>query len=52
MEDQSYGGHNSPPPPEVSWSLKYKLREWIENRNSNGAVLLVSVVAVIITELT
>jgi hypothetical protein len=33
------------PSSEVSWNLKCKMREWIENRNTNGAV-------VIVTELT
>jgi hypothetical protein len=47
MGAQSWGGGT-----EVSWKLKYKMRERIDSRNSNGAVVLVSVVAVIVTELT
>jgi hypothetical protein len=38
--------------PEVSWKLKYKMRKWIESRNSNGAVVVAPVVIVIVTELT
>jgi hypothetical protein len=31
--------------------LKYKMRKWINSRNSNSAVVVVSVVIVIVTEL-
>jgi hypothetical protein len=43
-------GHNLPP--ELSWKLKYKMRKWIESRKSSGAIVVVSVVIVIVTELT
>jgi hypothetical protein len=39
-------------PPEVNWKQKYKMRKWIENRSSNGAVVVVSVVTVVVTVLT
>jgi hypothetical protein len=40
-----------PLPLEVNWKLKYKMRKWTESRNSNGAVVLVAVVRVIVTAL-
>jgi hypothetical protein len=42
-------GHS---PPAVSWKLKYKTRKLIESRNGNGAIVVVSVVRVIVIELT
>jgi hypothetical protein len=39
------------PPPEVSWKQKCKVCKWIESRSSNGAVVVVSVVTVIVTVL-
>jgi hypothetical protein len=39
-------------PPEVSWKLKYKTRKLTEIRNGNGAIVVISVVRVIVTELT
>jgi hypothetical protein len=50
MGDQSWGGNNLPP--ELSWKIKYKMRKWTQSRNSNGALVVVSVVIVIVTELT
>jgi hypothetical protein len=38
--------------PDVSWKVKCKRRTWSESRNSNGAVVVVLVVTVIVTELT
>jgi hypothetical protein len=37
---------------EVSWKPKCKLTKWAESRNGDGAVVVVSVVIVTITELT
>jgi hypothetical protein len=45
-------GDTTPPPSEVSWKLKYKIIKWIRSRNSNSAVVVVSVVIVIVNELT
>lgn len=50
MGDQSWGIQSFPP--ELSWKVKYKMRKWTESGNSNGAVVVVSVVMVIVTELT
>jgi hypothetical protein len=41
-----------PPPPEGSWKPKYKMRNWIESRNSKGAVVVVLVALAIATDLT
>jgi hypothetical protein len=50
MGEQRWGGgHN---PPGVSRKLKYKMKKWIGRRNSNGAVVVVSVVIVIVTDLS
>jgi hypothetical protein len=46
------GGTQTPSPLEVSWKQKCKMRKWAESRNSNGAVVVVLVVTVILTELT
>jgi hypothetical protein len=45
---------NNPPNPlpDFIWKLNYKRREWIESGNSNGTVVVVSVLIVIVTELT
>jgi hypothetical protein len=40
------GGHIPP----LSWKLKYKRRKWIGSRNGNGAVVVVSVVTITVTE--
>jgi hypothetical protein len=37
-----FGGRNTTSP-EVSWKLKYKIKKWLESRNSNGAVVIVTV---------
>jgi hypothetical protein len=39
-------------PHEVSWKLKYKIRKCIPSRNSNDAVVVVSLVVAILAELT
>jgi hypothetical protein len=39
------------PPPKGSWKPKYKMRNWIENRNSKRAVVVVLALAVA-TDLT
>jgi hypothetical protein len=49
MGDQSWGEGNSP---EVSWEQKCKVRKWIDSRKGNGAVVFVSLVIVLITEVT
>jgi hypothetical protein len=42
----------SNPPSEVSWKPKYKTRNWIESRNSKGAVVMVLVALAVATDLT
>jgi hypothetical protein len=41
-----------PPPPKGSWKPKYRMRNWTERRNSNGAVVVALVALAIATDLT